>query len=75
MIYNNKKEKVKSPSEKKPKLLAAIKMRSQDYAGNLNNYCEVVPSLHDKEIKDAQNKILNSVGLRIISWTHRENNI
>ncbi len=30
-------KKVKSPSEKKPRLMAAIRMRSQDFAGNLDN--------------------------------------
>ncbi len=47
-------KKVKTPFEKKPRLLAAIRMRSQDITGNFDNNCEVVPSLSDEEIKDAQ---------------------
>ncbi len=45
-------KKVESPSEKNPRLLAVIRMRSQDIVGNLDNDCEVVPSLSD----DAQKR-------------------
>ncbi len=49
-------KKVKTSSEKKPRLLAEIRIRIQDIAGNLDNDCEVVPSLSDEEIKDAQKR-------------------
>ncbi len=60
-------KKVKSPSEKKPRLLALIKTRSHVIAGNLDNNCEVVPSLSDKEMP--KNRILNSVSL----WNYSMN--
>ncbi len=41
-------KKVKSPSEKKPRLLCAIHMRAQDGDHNLDT--DLVPSLRNKEI-------------------------
>ncbi len=46
-------KKVKSSSDKKPRLLAVIRMRSQDIASKLDNDCKVFPSLNNEEIKDA----------------------
>ncbi len=46
-------KKVKSPSEKKPRLLSAIQMRNQDGSHNFDENTDLVPSLRDKEIRIA----------------------
>ncbi len=47
-------KKVKSPSEKKPRLLCAIQMRNQDGSHDLDCNTDLVPSLSDKEIRVSQ---------------------
>ncbi len=47
-------KKVKSPSEKKPRLLCVIQMRSQDGSQDLDVNTDLVPSLSDEEIRVSQ---------------------
>ncbi len=46
-------KKVKSPSEKKPRLLCAIQMRNQDGSHDLDTISNLVPLLSDEEIRVA----------------------
>ncbi len=50
-------KKVKSPSEKKPRLLCAIKLRNQDGSHDLDDYTDLLPSLSDEEIRIAQKRV------------------
>ncbi len=47
---------VKSPSEKKPRLLCAIQMRNQDDRHDLDDDTDLVPSLSDEEIRIAHKR-------------------
>ncbi len=47
-------KKVKSPSDKKPRLLWAIQMRNQDGSHNFDEDTDLVPLLSDEEIRIAQ---------------------
>ncbi len=49
-------KKVKSCSEKKPRLLWAIQMRNQDGSHNFDEDIDLVPSLSDEEIMIAQQR-------------------
>ncbi len=47
-------KKVKSPSEKKPRLLCAIQMMNQDGSQDLDCNADLVPTLNDEEIRVSQ---------------------
>ncbi len=49
-------KKVKSPSEKKPRLLCAIQTRNQDGSHNFDEDTDLVPLLSGKEIRIAQQR-------------------